>query len=81
MNNRKARAAGGHHRPARCEERPPVRPPCHTPPVCPFQSKSGESGVRTPKPAWAGKSRPTRTLPTQLRALVPQFKIESVRVE
>lgn len=39
------------------------------------------AGLGTPKPAWAGKSRPPRSLTNPLRALAPQFKIESVRVE
>ena len=38
-------------------------------------------GLSTPKPAWAGKSRPPRSLPNLLRALAPQLKIEAVRVE
>jgi hypothetical protein len=39
------------------------------------------AGLGTPKPAWAGKSRPPRSLTNPLRALVPQFEIGSVRVE
>lgn len=39
------------------------------------------AGLGTAKPAWAGKSRPSRSLTNPLRALVPQFKVESVRVE
>ncbi|MBI5767883.1 MAG: hypothetical protein HZA93_08805 [Verrucomicrobia bacterium] len=39
------------------------------------------AGLGTPKPAWAGKSRPPRSLPNPLRALMPQFVITSVRVE
>ena len=39
------------------------------------------AGLSTPKPTWAGKSRPTRSLTNPLRALVPHFKVESVRVE
>ena len=39
------------------------------------------AGLGISKPAWAGKSRPPRSLTNPLRSLVPQFKIESVRVE
>jgi hypothetical protein len=45
------------------------------------RSRIWHAGLGTPKPAWAGKSRPPRFLTNRLRALMPQFRIESVRAE
>jgi hypothetical protein len=39
------------------------------------------AGLGTPKPDWAGKSRPGRFLPNHLRPLMPVFEIVSVRAE
>lgn len=39
------------------------------------------AGMGTPKPYWAGKLRPGRFLPNQLRPLMPMFDVVSVRAE
>lgn len=39
------------------------------------------AGLGTPKPEWAGKSRPGRFLPNHLRPLMPVFEIVSVKAE
>lgn len=39
------------------------------------------AGEGTPKPDWAGKSRPGRFLPNHLRPLMPMFDVLTVRAE